>query len=498
MKNQTINENGNWPIQTLNGQLLINALLTLGAGLYTVLFWQAELGLNALLFGGFLSGVVWLLHPEYRIAPRLWLLTLGVLLSALAVVWQHSLLAQVTHIASIFLLLGFAQARELRFLGFALLLAVSGLLSAPITWWRRWEYEYEAAFRWVRTWSYLILLPFGLLLLFFSIYYAANAQFAQLVNLAVAWLPGFSPWKSIALLLQGFMVMTVLIWPSVWTSDLFNQEKTYSMWKLRRRTRNQGIVPTLALRRHYYSALLSFALLNGLLLIVNLTDIQGVWLSQQGHSAAELSDYVHQGTYLLIAALGLAMAVIAYFFSGNLHFLQNNQPLKALAYAWIAQNTILAISVAGRNFHYIAEYGLAYKRLGVLWFLILVVLGLYSLFVLIRERRSLFYLWVVNAWFVYCSLLLTSFANWDVLITQYNLHGAHHAKIDARFLLKEVSDKNLPLLINEHDLLLERSNIDAAKVDRLLHFKIERFEKRKSKQGWRGWNWADQKTQKVL
>lgn len=121
MKNQTINENLNWPIQTLSGQLLINALLTVGAGLYTVLFWRAELGLNALLFGGFLSGVVWLLHPEYRIAPRLWLLTLGVVLSALAVVWQHSLLAQVAHVVSIFLLLGFAQARELRFLGFALL-----------------------------------------------------------------------------------------------------------------------------------------------------------------------------------------------------------------------------------------------------------------------------------------------------------------------------------------------------------------------------------------
>ena len=109
MKDQTINENLNWPNQTLNGQLLINALLTLGAGLYTVLFWRAELGLNALLFGSFLSGVVWLLHPEYRKAPRLWWLTLGVVLSALAVVWQHSLLAQVTHIASIILLLGFAQ-----------------------------------------------------------------------------------------------------------------------------------------------------------------------------------------------------------------------------------------------------------------------------------------------------------------------------------------------------------------------------------------------------
>ena len=118
-----INENRIWPVGSLNGQLLITALLAGGAGLYTILFWRAELGLNALLFSVFLAFVVWLMHPEYRAAPRLWLVTLGVLLSAVAVVWQHSLLAQITHVISIFLLLGYAQARELRFLGFAMLLA---------------------------------------------------------------------------------------------------------------------------------------------------------------------------------------------------------------------------------------------------------------------------------------------------------------------------------------------------------------------------------------
>ncbi|MBK9492520.1 MAG: DUF4173 domain-containing protein [Haliscomenobacter sp.] len=201
-------------------------------------------------------------------------------------------------------------------------------------------------------------------------------------------------------------------------------------------------------------------------------------------SAAELSDYVHQGTYLLIYALGLAMAVTTYFFRGNLHFLQDNQKLKLLAYAWIVQNIILALSVAWRNYHYIVEYGLAYKRLGVLWFLILVALGLYSLFVMIRQRRSLYYLWVVNAWFVYASLLSTSMVNWDVLITRYNLSQAQHAKIDTMFLLREVSDKNLPLLLNEHERLLERSNSAPETVDKFLQLKIKAFERRTARQGW--------------
>ena len=493
-----INENQTWPVRSLNGQLLITVLLAGGAGLYTILFWRAVLGLNALLFSGVLALVVWLMHPEFRAAPRLWWVTLGVLLSAVAVVWQHSLLAQITHVVSIFLLLGYAQARELRFLGFALLLALSSLFSAPLAWWKRWEYTYEASFRWFRTWIYLTFLPLGLLVLFFNMYYFANSKFAQLVDQLLAWVPQFSPWKSAALMLQGALLMSVLIWTSVWTPELQQVEQSFGLWKKRRRKRVKTFISTLALKRHYYSALLSFGLLNGLLLLVNLTDIQGVWLNQQARSAAELSDYVHQGTYLLIYALGLAMAVTTYFFRGNLHFLQDNQKLKLLAYAWIVQNIILALSVAWRNYHYIAEYGLAYKRLGVLWFLILVVLGLYSLFAMIQQRRSLYYLWVINAWFLYASLLGSSMVNWDVLITRYNLNQAQHAKIDTLFLLREVSDKNLPLLLNEHELLLERSNSAPETVDKFLQLKIKAFERRTARQGWRGWNWADEVTRRAL
>lgn len=493
-----INENLSWPVRSLNGQLWITLLLGGGASWYTLLFWKAQLGLNALLFSGFLLLAVWLLYPEMRSARRIWLAMAGVLLSAVAVVWQHSILAQLTHVVSIFLLLGFAQARELRFLGFAMSLAISSLLSIPVTWWRRWEKQYEATFRSLGTWTYLAILPLCLLGVFFTIYYFANAGFAGLVDTFLSWLPKISPWKSLALFTQGLLLISVLIWSSVWTPDLLEQEQRYSLWKVHKRPSIKAFVPTLALRRHYYSGVLSFALLNALLLVVNITDIQGVWLNQYQHSAAELREFVHQGTYLLIAALALAMGVIACFFWGNLHFLQKNQSLKILAYTWIVQNTILALSVAWRNYHYIAEYGLAYKRLGVLWFLILVILGLYSLYVMIQERRSLYYLWVVNAWFLYASLLLTSMVNWDVLITRYNLHQARHATIDSEFLLLEVSDKNLPLLLNEHALLQRRSNLDPRLVDRKLQAKIKRFEQRQVKLDWRGWNWADVKTARVL
>lgn len=493
-----INENLRWPVRSLNSQLWLTLLLGSGAGVYTLLFWKAQMGLNTLLFSGFLLLVVWLMHPEFRRAPRIWIAMLGVVLSATVVVWQHSGLAQVTHVVSVFLLLGFAQARELRFLGFALLLALGSLFSMPITWWRRWERQYEATLRGINTWVYLTLLPLALLTVFFGIYYHANAEFARLVNLGLALLPQISPWKSIALFVQGLLLLSVLILPSVWTSEFRAQEQQYSLQKVRKRLKLKIFISTLALRRYYYSAVMSFGLLNALLLVVNLTDIKEVWLNHYHYSAAELSAFVHQGTYLLIAALALAMGVIAFFFGGNLHFLKNNQSLKYLAYAWIVQNSILALSVAWRNYHYIVEYGLAYKRLGVLWFLILVIGGLYSLYVMIQKRRSLYYLWVINAWILYASLLGNSLVNWDILITRYNLNQAQHETIDAAFLLREVSDKNLPLLLNEHNLLLNRSNIDPNLVDRMLQAKIQRFERRQTRLDWRGWNWADLKTAKAL
>lgn len=493
-----INENLRWPVRSLNAQLWLSLVLGIGAGFYTLLFWKAQMGLNTLLFSGFLLLLIWLIHPEYRSAPRLWLAMIGVVISAIAVVWQHSLLAQLAHVLSIFLLIGFAQARELRFLGFALVLAMVSLFSVPLTWWRRWEKAYEATMRGIGTWTYLTLLPLALLSLFFIIYYNANVEFARLVDFVLDLLPKISPWKTIALFLQGLLLISALILPSVWTSELRSLAQKFSISKVRTRLKRKVFMPTLALRRHYYSALLSFGLLNALLLVVNITDIKGVWLNNYSYSAVELSTFVHEGTYLLIYALALAMGIIAFFFRGNLHFLPNNQSLKYLAYAWIVQNTILALSVAWRNYHYIAEYGLAYKRLGVLWFLILVIGGLYSLYVMIQERRSLYYLWVINAWILYTSLLGNSLVNWDVFITRYNLYQAKHETIDTEFLLREVSDKNLPLLLNEHNLLLNRSNIDPNLVDRKLRAKIQSFERRQARLDWRGWNWADVKTARAL
>jgi hypothetical protein len=54
---------------------------------------------------------------------------------------------------------------------------------------------------------------------------------------------------------------------------------------------------------------------------------------------------VHEGTYLLILCILMAMGVLLWFFRGNLNFLPDNERLRWLAHLWLAQNAMLALSV---------------------------------------------------------------------------------------------------------------------------------------------------------
>lgn len=132
-----MNERRIWLLRSPGGQLLLTGLLTIGSGVYTYLFWKSPLGFNTLLYAAFLSVMIWLLHPEFRVCFHILLTMLSVILSAIAVMWEHSLLAQIIHVVSIFLLLGFAQARSLRFFVFAFLLVVGCLPGLSMTWRRR-------------------------------------------------------------------------------------------------------------------------------------------------------------------------------------------------------------------------------------------------------------------------------------------------------------------------------------------------------------------------
>ena len=96
------------------------ASLTLGLT-YALLFYHAETGLNLFLFDALLVGLALWVRPELAGHKSFVWSVGGLLFAAGSVVIVHSGAAVLAHHLTYFLVLGFAQTRELRFIWFGLL-----------------------------------------------------------------------------------------------------------------------------------------------------------------------------------------------------------------------------------------------------------------------------------------------------------------------------------------------------------------------------------------
>ena len=141
-----------------------------------------------------------------------------------------------------------------------------------------------------------------------------------------------------------------------------------------------------------------------------------------------------------------------YYFRNNLNFYTGNRLLKYLCYVWLIQNSVLAISVAIRNFRYIQYFSLAYKRIGVVLFLILVIYGLYSVLVKVMKSKSSFYLLRRNAYLLYVVLVISSIVNWDKIIVRYNFAHSDNSFLHLNYMAT-LSDQVLPELEKSLDEL---------------------------------------------
>jgi hypothetical protein len=245
-----------------------------------------------------------------------------------------------------------------------------------------------------------------------------------------------------------------------------------------------------------------------LLLCINCIDIVYVWFGFEYSPATNLSAYVHEGAGLLIFSILLAMLLLLFYFRGNLNFYKKNQWLRYGTYAWLLQNAVLVFSVLLRDYYYIAHFGLAYKRMGVLVFLLLVLAGLVTVFIKIQQLKTTYYLLRVNAWFAFTILVAASCLHWDEMIAQYNLSRKATIPLDVKFLLT-LSDKTLPLIEKNKDIL-NRPDIvvpdgDGESFYRSVLTPRQFFENRKMafarqqrSYSWLSWNEADAYVKKEM
>ena len=344
----------------------LNFLAVLAA--YTYLFYQQSAGVNFLLFHLILGGaLVWTQPYLLRSVLGRWL-ALGSAFSSVCVAWYGNEVALTANLLSWLALVGYSCQPDASLL-VAWVQALHSILTAPF---RRlycfFDASHQAGEQSVRPTCahrlYSYALPVVVTLVFFFLYWSANANFASTLSrinldfISIEWLTwvlgGF-------LLLFGVFYREIL--PELAFLDfslkdhLTGREIDYS--------KENG-----ELKKENNKATALLWMLNGLLLLVNLNDLVYFSFHSTIPVDSTYAEYVHQGVYTLVLTVLLAIGILLYYFRGDQHFFSGSRRLLGLSFAWIIQNGVLLAIMAGKNHGYVEAYGLTYKRIGVYVYLL--------------------------------------------------------------------------------------------------------------------------------
>ena len=473
-------------------QLAILIVLPL---LFNAIFWKENFGINLLIFSSLVMFILaFFLFPESIRKRNVQVSFVLTLVSGVMVVVHNSVVSQLGHLASFFLMIGFMQENRSKTLleaGLQYFINFFGtIIEAPKHLQRSSELVFgENKFaKFISKNLFLAIVPMLVFGVFFLIFFNANPVFNELVSNSWQY---FSDLFSLSFdeetlgRIIFFLFGTYLVFSIVFDWGISkNLSKFFAQ--------NEHITPTELASEHesnyrrneYKIALMLIGSVNILLLIINIIDINFLWFSFDYSQAGNLSKLVHEGTGTLIFSIFLSIAILLYYFRKDLNFYQNNKLLKYAAYAWIVQNVVLIISVCLRNYYYIDFYGLTHLRIGVGVFLLITLIGLVNLWIKIRDLRSFFYIFRVNTWALFVVWLGLTLVNWDVLIARYNLANTFRNGVDYEYLLT-LSDKTLPIIYENRSKLPNEANQNRLKV------RIDEYFKYQNDLTWCSWNLAD-------
>ncbi len=505
---------------TLRPALLPPIVVLSAAIIFDQLFWEHDLALNLLLFVAMVvSFLLWRFGWKGLSVPARAAL-LGLVVTAVMSVVHHTPIALVATVLALPLFAALAHEPQLRSLVYAGPWSVSNFLLVPIGLsdqaggLLRERRATRSGWRWGRA----AFVPVLIVIVFFMLYRTGNPRFE---HLTAGFLDGL--WQVVADLmaelltarvifflyalgvcaglLYRFAPKAVLQWEQQWTDALLRRRVKRPHWLAPR-----AMDP---LERERRAGIVLLVLANAMLLVVNIIDIGWVWFGFTVPEDFNLKQFVHEGTWTLIASILLSMVVVLHLFRGNQNFYWRNPLLKMLAFVWIVQNLVLGVSVFLRNWHYISFHGLAAKRIGVIVFLALVLVGLITLFLKLRHRRSFFYLLRVNAWALFIAVIMLTTVDWSGFITRVNLKHSNANEIDIDHYL-ELGDHVLPTLYANLERVEEQMerhsrnrvrwvrHLDPGSFRAQLDARRNRFLERHAARVWQEWNLADDRTYAAL
>ena len=320
----------------MKNQLLNHFLLLLGCCWYIFLFTHEVLGINVLLFAIPMVGISIYKQPEILHTPFGLMITIGTLLTAIIIPLNGSDVAATLHVFSFLIFVGLTQVRTVRFIWYALVLGLSSIVTSPIA------YVKNQASLLPENWSrlfknvQLLFIPFVVLFVFFFIYAVAFPQIGGFIDSFFEFLEslikGINSTEIIIRFFVGILLMGGIFIKNP-LSELVKERVSrlqLSINRNKKSTYKWFSTNAISLKKEYYTAILTLAMLNGLLLLVNILNYSNLLVSSMEWTIGELSDFVHYQTYVLLFGISLSILVLLFFFRRNLNFYPNNEKLKAI------------------------------------------------------------------------------------------------------------------------------------------------------------------------
>ncbi|MBN2776040.1 MAG: DUF4173 domain-containing protein [Bacteroidales bacterium] len=502
--------------------LLINLL---SAVFFALIFYKNYIGLNLLLFELVVVPIMLYINKPVKFNGLTMSMIAGVFLSGLMVVLLNTTWSIFINIVSLFTLSGILSYQGFRSYIHAFTESFFRLFSSQISilldWGNKTIINTSKSPKSSNSKSkmnaskilYLIIIPLSVLIFFIILYASASTkfyeQFEGIINAVVNFLERID-----------IIFFLMIIFGLIVGNSLYMKTKPVGLYEMDIkgndnlfRTRKKSFISfkNTSLKTQYLSGVVLLSSLNALILYFNILDFTFLWFGFEWDGSF-LKEFVHEGTWILVFSIFLSAAIALFYFRRNLNFYPNNKWLKRLTIIWIAQNIIMVISVVIRNYWYINYFGLAYKRIAVLFFLLLTLIGLITIIIKILKLKSSFYLWKVNGFALFTVLILTTCVNWDMLIAKFNFDNYNRSLIDYRFMAK-LNNSALPYTLKTPEELEEINKVqqEVMPFDINLPYlwdiyiyqaevfeKKEKFLKRYEHMNWLEWNLADYQTYKKL
>jgi hypothetical protein len=486
------------------------------ATLFSYLFYEQKLGLNFLLFEiAALSILIYFKQINLAKTKTIFAL-LGFGLSIVSFVWNYSVFAFTMHVVFGIYLIGIIAYPKLKNHFNALLIGLTSALVSLYEFTKSLNASVKESNTVFKTiWkSKIYLLPIIIAIVFIAIYRNSSPQFNTFIDTielySIDKIPNLFQYIDghwLYLFIVGFILSSFIIFRTS-LSDIINLDLKMNEQLIRSKKSLYFDYKPNALQTEAKLGVVLLLILNCMLMVLNSIDIYWVWFNFKWNGSI-LKQFVHEGTYLLLFSIILSIIIVLYYFRANQNFNPKLKWLKTLSYAWIAQNIVLCISVGIRNYWYIDYFNLAYKRIGVIIFLLITIYGLYTVYRKIKHKKSFSFLLSSNTYSVLCILLFFSLFNWDVIIAKYNFSNAHKAYLHLEYM-HTLGNKALPYLekpLNELKTLklqqqvryrFDSTYITAEQYLRLIEEKKVAFLKVEERFDWRSWNYAEYKARKML